>query len=314
MGIFSKLKHGLKKTRLGFTSQMTKLFTGSEVIDEDFYEELEDILIGADVGVDTTMKIVEGIRDKVVEEHIKYPKDVNELLREELISLLRYEDMELAGGGASSDELQVILVVGVNGVGKTTSIGKIAHRLKQQNHKVLLAAGDTFRAAAIDQLQIWGERTGIDVVKHKEGADPAAVIYDGLQAARARNIDYLICDTAGRLHTKKNLMEELKKVHRVIERELGRPPHDVLLVLDATTGQNALSQAKLFSEAAPVSGIVLTKLDGTAKGGIVLALSNEMKIPIKYIGVGEGVEDLQPFEPEQFVDALFEEMEQEENE
>jgi len=298
MGIFSKLKHGLKKTRLGFTSQMTKLFTGSEVIDEDFYEELEDILIGADVGVDTTMKIVEGIRDKVVEAHIKYPKDVNQLLREELIALLRYEDMELAGGRAASDELQVILVVGVNGVGKTTSIGKIAHRLKQQNHKVLLAAGDTFRAAAIDQLQIWGERTGIDVVKHKEGADPAAVIYDGLQAARARNIDYLICDTAGRLHSNANLVDEMKKIVRVAQPDLK------VFVGESTTGNDCIEQAQRFNDAIGIDGIILAKTDVDSKGGAAISVSYVTGKPIIYIGTGQDYNDLTEFDPKLIAENL----------
>ncbi|OWZ84198.1 signal recognition particle-docking protein FtsY [Natranaerobius trueperi] len=301
MGIFSKIKEGLKKTRKGFVSQITNLFSSSSSIDEEFFEELEDILIGADVGVDTTMKIVEQIKERINEEKIKDPQDVDEILKEEVLNMLHFDSDERE----VDDSLKVTLIVGVNGAGKTTSIGKLANRYKQNDQKVLLAAADTFRAAAIDQLKIWGDRVGVDVIRHQEGSDPAAVVYDGLQAARARKVDHLICDTAGRLHNKKNLMDELNKISRVIDRELGHPPHEVLLVLDATTGQNALNQAKLFSEVTPVSGIVLTKLDGTAKGGIVLALADELKLPIKYIGVGEGINDLQDFVSEQFVDALF---------
>ncbi|ACB84949.1 signal recognition particle-docking protein FtsY [Natranaerobius thermophilus] len=301
MGIFSKIKDGLTKTRRGFVSQIEKLLTGKK-IDEEFFEELEDILISADVGVDTTLKIVENLRQRIKEEKIKDSETVNQVLKDEMKDMLMQKDKSLTPQEGTP---KVSLVVGVNGVGKTTSIGKLAYKHKQEGKKVVLAAGDTFRAAAIDQLQIWGDRVGVDVIKHQEGADPAAVVYDAIQAGRARNADHLICDTAGRLHNKKNLMEELKKVSRIIEREIGTPPHDVYMVLDATTGQNALSQAKLFSEVTPVSGIILTKLDGTAKGGIVLALANEMEIPIKYIGVGEGMEDLQDFDPDQFIDALF---------
>ncbi len=301
MSFFIKLKEGLGKTRQNFVYRVEKLVTGKE-IDEDMFEELEDILIGADVGVNTTMKIVDNMRSKIKTDKIKTSEAFFALLKQELKEILSQKNRSLE---PESGCPKINLIVGVNGVGKTTTIGKLAYRAKNNGEKVLLAAADTFRAAAIDQLQIWGERVGSDVITHKEGADPAAVVYDALQAAKARKVDQLICDTAGRLHNKKNLMEELRKIHRVIEREMGCPPHDVYLVLDATTGQNALSQAKLFSEVTPVSGIIMTKLDGTAKGGIIVALADELSLPIKYIGVGESLEDLQTFDPDQFVEALF---------
>jgi fused signal recognition particle receptor len=271
------------------------------------YEELEEILISADVGVTTTMELVDRLRKEVKERKIKDPAELHPLLTE-LIAEILGGDEARSRLNLREDGLTVILFVGVNGVGKTTTIGKLAHRFKSEGKKVILAAGDTFRAGAIEQLETWGKRVGVDVIKHQAGADPAAVIYDGIQAARSRKADILLCDTAGRLQNKVNLMEELKKVHRVIQRELPDAPHEVLLVLDATTGQNALVQAKQFSEAVQVSGIVLTKLDGTAKGGIVIAISNELKIPVKLVGLGEKADDLQDFDPDQFLHALFRDM------
>ena len=294
---------GLSKTSDSLVGAMDDLFRRSK-IDEEMYEELEEILIGADVGVTTTMELTDRLRQEVKERKIKDPQELKPLLSEILADLLRGDEgdseMKLAQEG-----LSVLLFVGVNGVGKTTTIGKLAHKLKEEGKKPLLAAGDTFRAGAIEQLETWGQRVGVDVIRHQAGADPAAVIYDGIQAARSRKADVLLCDTAGRLQNKVNLMEELKKVHRVIRREVPDAPHEVLLVLDATTGQNAIQQAKTFREAVGVSGIILTKLDGTAKGGIVVAIRRELGIPIKWVGLGEMVEDLQPFDPDQFVHALF---------
>ncbi len=302
MGLFDKLKQGLQKTRKGITEQIDKVLVSFGKIDDDLFEELEEILISADVGIDTTLKIIEDLKRKVKEKKIINPMDVKELLREELSEILIDDESFLKLDTSPS----VIVVIGVNGVGKTTSIGKISNLLKKKGKKVLLAAGDTFRAAAIDQLEIWSNRVGVEIIKHKEGADPAAVIYDAVQSAKAKNVDVLICDTAGRLHTKKNLMEELKKISRIIDRELPNANRETLLVLDATTGQNAISQAKTFSESAELTGLVLTKLDGTAKGGIVIAIKEELDVPVKLIGVGEGIEDLQNFDPKDFVEALFE--------
>ncbi len=303
MGIFSKIKEGLSKTREGFSSKMDRLFSGLKKVDEETYEELEEILISADIGVDVSMKIVDDLRNEVKENKIKDPQEIYELLKDKLVDVMGrdleplYED---------PDNPTVILVVGVNGGGKTTTVGKLAKNLKDSGNKVILAAADTFRAAAIDQLAAWGSRVGVDVIKHQEGSDPAAVVYDAISAARSRNTDYLICDTAGRLHTKKNLMQELAKIRKVIDREIPGAPQEVLLVLDATTGQNAIKQAEVFLEATSVTGICLTKLDGTAKGGVVIATKEELGIPVKYIGVGEKVDDLQEFDPKKFVDALFE--------
>jgi len=301
VGFFSKLKEGLAKTRQNFVGKIETLVTGRKKIDEELYEELEEILIQADVGVDTSLELVEAVRKKVREQKVEDPEQLKEILKEEVSVILGEEVSPLN----MADGLTVIVVVGVNGVGKTTTIGKLANRLKEQGRKVLLAAGDTFRAAAIDQLEIWSNRVGVDIIKHNEGADPAAVAFDAVQAAKARKVDCLIVDTAGRLHTKTNLMEELKKVKRVIEREIPGAPHEVLLVLDATTGQNAVSQAKLFGEAAGVTGIALTKLDGTAKGGVVIAIKAELDVPVKYIGVGEGMDDLREFDSREFAQALF---------
>lgn len=301
MGFFDKLKEGLLKTRKGITEKIDQVLVSFGKIDEELFEELEEILISSDIGIDTTLKMIEDIKKKVKERKITNPGEIRQLIKEELISILEEDYSELNISSSPS----VIVVIGVNGVGKTTSIGKIAHNLKKSGKKVILAAGDTFRAAAIDQLEIWATRAGVDIITQKEGSDPAAVIYDAVQAAKSRKADVLICDTAGRLHTKKNLMEELKKVSRVIDRELPGANRETLLVLDATTGQNAISQAKTFSEVADITGIVLTKLDGTAKGGIVVAIKSELKIPVKLIGVGEKMEDLQKFDPKEFVEALF---------
>jgi len=302
MGFFERLKEGLQKTRKGITEKIDQVLVSFGKIDDDLFDELEEILITSDVGIDTTMKIIEDLKRKVRERKVTNPMMVKNLLKEELIEILSDSDSELKIDTVPT----VIMVIGVNGVGKTTSIGKIANLLKQQGKKVILAAGDTFRAAAIDQLEIWSNRVGVDIIKQSEGSDPAAVVYDAIQAARSRKADVLICDTAGRLHTKKNLMEELKKVSRVIDRELPGAGRETLLVLDATTGQNAISQAKTFKESTDITGIVLTKLEGTAKGGIVIAIKWELDIPVKLVGVGEKMEDLQRFDAVEFVEALFE--------
>ena len=298
-GFFSRLVEGLDKARKGFTDRVDELIKYYREIDDDFFEELEEILITADVGVNTTMEIVDELREQVKEEKIGDAEKIRNLLKEKIIAILADEDDFEVKTPA------VFLVVGVNGVGKTTTIGKLANLYKNQGKSVLMAAGDTFRAAAADQLKIWGERTGVQVISQMEGSDPAAVIFDAVQAARSRNVDVLLCDTAGRLHSKKNLMKELEKINRVLDREYPDAHKEVLLVLDATTGQNAVSQAKLFKETVGVTGIVLTKLDGTAKGGIIIAVKSELDVPIRFIGVGEQVDDLQAFVPEDFVDALF---------
>ncbi len=302
MGFFSKLKEGLTRTRQGFVEKIENLVGGGKKIDEELYEELEELLIQADVGVKTSVDLVENLKKTVKERNIEDAQELKNILKELIAGMMGTEEFTLNLNGCPA----VIVVIGVNGVGKTTTIGKLAYNLRQDGKKVLLAAGDTFRAAAIDQLEIWGERGGTDVIKHKEGADPAAVVYDAIQAARARKSDVLIIDTAGRLHTKTNLMEELKKIFRVISREMPGAPDEVLLVLDATTGQNAVSQAKLFAQACGTTGIVLTKLDGTAKGGVVIGIRSEMDIPVKYIGIGEKIDDLKEFSPGDFVEALFE--------
>lgn len=300
-GFFAKLKAGLDKTRKNILGGVDGVLGAFTKIDEDLFEELEEALIMADMGVQTTMDIVENLRKRVKREHATDPALIKGMLIDEITAILE-EDAEEAENLPSPT---VMLVIGVNGVGKTTTIGKLAHNFKQEGKSVLLAAADTFRAAAIDQLEIWGERSGIEVIKHEENSDPAAVVYDAVHAARAQKSDLLICDTAGRLHNKKNLMEELKKIARVIEREHPDAHKEVYLVLDATTGQNALQQAKLFQEVADITGIILTKLDGTAKGGIVVAIKSELKIPVRYIGVGEGIEDLQKFNAAEFAGALF---------
>ncbi|GAB4274229.1 signal recognition particle-docking protein FtsY [Thermincola ferriacetica] len=303
MGFFSKLKEKLTKTREGFVEKIESLVTGRKKIDEELYEELEEALIQSDVGINTALELVEELRRRVKERKVEDAAELKNILQEIITEVLMDDESRLE---LEKGKPNVIMVVGVNGVGKTTTIGKLAYQIKVGGRKVLLAAGDTFRAAAIDQLEIWSKRVGCDIIKHKENADPAAVVFDAIQAARARNIDVLIIDTAGRLHTKSNLMEELKKVYRVISREMPDAPHEVLLVLDATTGQNAISQAKLFGEAVGVTGIVLTKLDGTAKGGVIIGIKKELDVPVKLIGVGEQIEDLRPFKPGEFVEALFE--------
>lgn len=301
LGFFAKLKAGLDKTRKNILGGVDGVLGAFTKIDEDLFEELEEALIMADLGVQTTMDIVENLRKRVKKERATDPAVIKDMLIDEITDILSEGAEEVEALPSPT----VLLVIGVNGVGKTTTIGKLAHNFKEDGKSVLLAAADTFRAAAIDQLEIWGERSGIDVIKHEENSDPAAVVFDAVHEARKRNTDILICDTAGRLHNKKNLMEELKKIARVIEREYPAAHKEVYLVLDATTGQNALQQAKLFQEVADLTGIVLTKLDGTAKGGIVVAIKSELKIPVRYIGVGEGIHDLQKFDAAEFAGALF---------
>ena len=299
-GFFARLASGLTKTRENLADKISSVFSGFSKIDEDFYEELEEALIMADIGMTTVNAMMTRLRAKVKEEHIAETEQVREALCAIVADMMRADTPFLPEEGNS-----VILVVGVNGVGKTTTIGKIAHVYEQQGRKVLLAAGDTFRAAAAEQLTVWSERAGVPIVKHGEGADPAAVVFDAVSAAKARGIDLLICDTAGRLHNKKNLMEELRKIGRVIDREWPGAHKEVLLVLDATTGQNAIAQAKVFAETVDITGIVLTKLDGTAKGGVAVAIKEELGVPVRFVGVGEGIDDLQPFDPEDFAKALF---------
>ncbi|MGA8943545.1 MAG: signal recognition particle-docking protein FtsY [Thermoactinomyces sp.] len=305
--VTQKFMKGLSKTSNQFVGAISDLFSRSSKIDEDLYEELEEILISADVGVKTTMDLVGHLQEEVKARKIKDPAELKSLLSE-VISEILVRNEEKQHLALNEDGLTVILFVGVNGVGKTTTIGKLAYRFKNEGKKVVLAAGDTFRAGAIEQLEAWGKRAGVDVIRHQAGSDPAAVIYDGIHAARSRKADILLCDTAGRLQNKVNLMEELKKVHRVVQREVPGAPHEVLLVLDATTGQNALIQAKQFGQAVNVSGIVLTKLDGTAKGGMVIAINHELNLPVKLVGLGEKADDLQDFDSEQFLHALFRDM------
>ncbi|WP_406946178.1 signal recognition particle-docking protein FtsY [Halobacillus sp. SY10] len=308
--IASKFKMGLAKTRNSFSTKINDLVARYRTVDEDFFEELEEVLISADVGVTTVMEMIEELEMEVKRRNVQDPQKVKEIISEKLVEIYYGDDRaeEIEGLNENPDGLTIYLFVGVNGVGKTTTIGKLAHRLKSEGKNVTLAAGDTFRAGAIEQLEEWGKRVGVNVTKHSEGSDPAAVIYDGIQSAKSKNADVLICDTAGRLQNKVNLMNELSKVKRVIEREVPGAPHEVLLVLDATTGQNAMSQAKTFSEATDVSGIVLSKLDGTAKGGIVLAIRNELEIPVKLVGLGERVTDLETFDAHAFVYGLFADM------
>ncbi len=297
MGFFEKLKQGLAKTRSGFSEKISGVLSAFTRVDEDLLEELEEALILCDMGVETSLAAIEALRQRVKEERIKQPEQVREALREIIEDLVRFDLPE-------ETFPKVILVIGVNGVGKTTSIGKIANVYRQQGKSVLLAAADTFRAAASQQLSIWAERVGVPIVKYGEGADPAAVVYDSLDSAKAHGTDVVICDTAGRLHNKKNLMNELNKIDRVISQQHPEASRETLLVLDATTGQNAISQAKEFSSVVHVDGLVLTKLDGTAKGGVICAIKKELGIPVRYIGVGEGVDDLQVFQPEEFAAAL----------
>ncbi|MFT8319458.1 MAG: signal recognition particle-docking protein FtsY [Bacillus sp. (in: firmicutes)] len=303
--VSDKFKQGLSKTRNNFSEKVNDLVSRYRKVDEDFFEELEEILIGADVGFDTVMELIDELKKEVQRKNIQDPKEVQVVISEKLVSIYQNGSDTSPTINIQKDGLTVILFVGVNGVGKTTTIGKLAHSYKEEGKKVLLAAGDTFRAGAIEQLEIWGERVGVEVIKQVAGSDPAAVMYDAVHAAKSRQADILLCDTAGRLQNKVNLMNELAKVKKVIEREIPGAPHEVLLVLDATTGQNALIQAKTFKEATDVNGIVLTKLDGTAKGGIVLAIRNELNIPVKLVGLGEKMDDLQPFDPEKYVYGLF---------
>jgi len=313
ISVSEKFKDGLSKTRSQFTSKVNDLVAKYRKVDEDFFEELEDLLLQADVGVETVMELMDALRFEVQRKNIKDTAGIQSVISEKLVEIYESGEDEFSGLLIQETGLTVILFVGVNGVGKTTTIGKLAHRLKEQGKTVMLAAGDTFRAGAIEQLQVWGDRVGVDVIKQNEGSDPAAVMYDAVRAAKSRGVDILICDTAGRLQNKVNLMKELQKVHRVIEREVPGAPHEVLLALDATTGQNALIQAQAFKEATNVTGIVLTKLDGTAKGGIVLAIRNKLHIPVKFVGLGEKMDDLQPFDTEKYVYGLFAEgLEQEE--
>ena len=302
MGLFSKLREGLSKTKEGFVAKIENLMGSGKKINDELFEELEELLIQADVGVNTAVILVEDLRKRTRERKIEDASELKSVFKEIIAEIMGSEEYGLR----LKNNPAVIVIVGVNGVGKTTTIGKLAYNLRQEGKKVILAAGDTFRAAAIDQLEIWGSRVGCELIKHKENADPAAVVFDAIQAAKARKSDVVIVDTAGRLHTKINLMEELKKVFRVISREIPEAPDEVLLVLDATTGQNAISQAKIFAEATGITGIVLTKLDGTAKGGVVIGIKSELNIPVKYVGVGEKIEDLREFNPTEFVEALFE--------
>ena len=301
MGFFDKIKAGMAKTRNALSNTLGGVFSGFSQIDDDFYDELEECLILADLGVETTTKAVACLRKAVKEQHLKTPEEAKEALKEILVEMLSVGDVALN----LSTKPSVVLVIGVNGVGKTTTIGKIANQLVSQGKKVMLVAGDTFRAAAADQLEIWANRVGADIVRQYEGADPASVVFDGIQAAKARNVDVILIDTAGRLHNKQNLMNELNKISRIVERELPNASREVLLVLDGTTGQNGLIQAKQFKEIAGVTAMALTKLDGTAKGGIVIAVADTLQIPVKFIGVGEQADDLMPFEARAFVEALL---------
>lgn len=302
--VSEKFKDGLEKTRNSFSNRVNELVSRYRKVDEDFFEELEEVLIGADVGFTTVMELIDELKKEVKLKNIHDPQEVQSVISEKLVEIYNSGNEEISELNIQDGRLNVILLVGVNGVGKTTTIGKLAHKLKNEGKSVVLA-GDTFRAGAIEQLEVWGERTGVPVIKQAAGSDPAAVIYDAVHAAKARGADVLICDTAGRLQNKVNLMKELEKVKRVIEREVPEAPHEVLLALDATTGQNAMAQAKEFSKATNVTGIALTKLDGTAKGGIVLAIRNELHIPVKLVGLGEKVDDLQRFDAESYVYGLF---------
>jgi len=302
MGFFDKLKAGLEKTRKSFTEKIEQLVIGYATIEDELLDDLEAVLLSADVGVPTTTKLMTEIRSGIKSKQINSPDDLKPFLQEKINTMLLSKHYAEATQYAPP---VVMLIVGVNGVGKTTTIGKLANYYHEAGKRVLIAAADTFRAAAIDQLEIWGQRTGSEIIKHAEGSDPAAVAFDAVQAAKARKVDIVIIDTAGRLHTKANLMEELKKINRVIAKEIPAAPHETLLILDATTGQNAINQAKLFGEAVALTGVVLTKLDGTAKGGVVIAINNELSLPVKWIGVGEGVNDLRPFDAAEFAAALF---------
>lgn len=301
MGFFSKLAEGLTKTRNNIMNSVSNIFTGHDIIDDDFYEELEETLIMADLGITTTTSVIENLKDKVKELKIKDPADCKKLLMDSL-----KEQMQVKPDAYDfENKKSVVLMIGVNGVGKTTSVGKLASQLKNSGKKVLVAAADTFRAGAIEQLTEWARRSDVELIAQSEGSDPAAVVFDAVNAAKARNVDVLICDTAGRLHNKKNLMDELNKIYRIVSKEYPEAAVETLVVVDGTTGQNAKEQARQFSEVAPVNGIVLTKLDGTAKGGIAIAIESELSIPVKYIGIGEKIDDLQKFDADEFVEALF---------
>ncbi|MBW1797325.1 MAG: signal recognition particle-docking protein FtsY [Deltaproteobacteria bacterium] len=302
-GVFKRLRQGLSKTRTSFTGRLDRLFLGKKEITEDLLEELEEILFTSDIGVATTQELIDSVQDQVKRKELKDPRKLKKVLRDHIVSFLENPPVEHPSPGPG--EPLVIMVIGVNGVGKTTTIGKTAQKFRSQGKSVLLVAADTFRAAAVEQLGIWGERVGADVIKQAPGADPSAVAFDGLSAACSRKVDVVLIDTAGRLHTKVNLMEELQKIHSVTGKKLSGAPHEVWLVLDATTGQNAISQAEIFNDALGVTDIILTKLDGTAKGGIVIGICRQLKIPIKYIGIGEKVDDLRPFNSEDFVQAIF---------
>ena len=304
MGLFDFLKEGLQKTRDSIGGALDNLFNGRATIDDELFDEIEETLVSADMGFETSMEVIDALRDAVAEEHIRDPQLVRVCLVEIMKEKLLAANLETALIEEPGHPM-VILVIGVNGVGKTTTIGKLANHLKQQGKSVLLCAADTFRAAAIDQLEEWSHRAGVDIVRREEGADPASVVYDGIHAAQARGTDVLICDTAGRLHNKKNLMQELEKIYRIIAREYEQATLETLLVLDATTGQNAISQAREFNKVTNITGLILTKLDGTAKGGVVFPLQLEVKVPVKFIGVGEQMNDLRPFSVEPFVDAIF---------
>lgn len=308
MGLFEKLKVGLTKTRESIFGKVAHLVSGKSKIDEAMLDHLEEILISSDMGVETTLRMLSNIKRRVKEEHYESPDQLLTMLKEEIAGALHVNGHEEQGERDANilAKPHVIMVVGVNGVGKTTTIGKLAYNFKQAGKTIIIGAADTFRAAANEQLEIWAQRAGVEIVRQHQGADPASVAFDTLSSALAQNADVVIIDTAGRLHTKTNLMEELKKIRRVLEKRLPGAPHEILLVLDASTGQNALQQARLFHQAVGVTGLVLTKLDGTAKGGIVLAVSSELNIPVKFIGVGEQIDDLQPFDRQVFVDALFE--------
>ena len=300
-GFFKRLVSGLSKTRDNIAAGIDSIFSGFSSIDDDFYEEIEEILVMGDIGINTTNAIIENLKEQVKEKKIKEPSECKQLLMDSIVKQMDVGETAYEFENRKS----VVLVIGVNGVGKTTSVGKLAGKLKDQGKKVILAAADTFRAAAGEQLTQWAHRAGVEIIGGQEGADPAAVVYDAVQAAKARKADILLCDTAGRLHNKKNLMEELKKIYRILEKEYPEAYLETLVVLDGTTGQNALVQARQFAEAANVTGIILTKLDGTAKGGIAVAIQSELDIPVKYIGVGEAIDDLQKFDPVEFVNALF---------
>lgn len=303
-GLFEKLKESLSKTHQGFVEKIDQLLTGRKSIDQDFLDELEGLLFSADLGVKTTSQLIEGVQTGLKRGELQEPERVKDFIRQEILRILQMGEKPLSIDFSQTKPF-LFMVVGVNGVGKTTTIAKIAHQYSSQGKKVLFGAADTFRAAAVEQLEVWARRVRADLIKHSKGSDPSAVAFDSVHAAKARNVDLVFIDTAGRLHTKVNLMEELKKVKRIIAREYPGAPHEILLVLDATTGQNAISQAKLFHEAIGVTGIALTKLDGTAKGGIIIGITDELKIPIRYIGVGEGMDDLREFNASEFVQALF---------